>query len=133
MKIVQDYPPNYDTLLKHFDIAGRPAVFTWGDILYNPKGGQVDKHLLAHEQTHAVQQGADPQAWWDRYIADPEFRVQQEVEAYGAQYRFVCAMVSNDKVRKDFLFQIASGLSGPVYGSMLTHAQAESRIRHASK
>lgn len=56
MKILIEKPPIWDEAVKIFDIKGKPVVFAWGDILYNPTDAIVPPELWAHEMTHGVQQ-----------------------------------------------------------------------------
>ncbi len=58
MKIVNSYPPNIDKIDKKFNVKDKPAVFTYGDTLFNPKGGEISKHLEVHEETHSRQQNS---------------------------------------------------------------------------
>jgi len=69
---------------------GRPRgiAFTYDGVLYNPDNGPVNFALMTHEERHARQQlGMGAEAWWDKYLSDPNFRIEQEIEAYRAQYQ----------------------------------------------
>lgn len=86
---------------------------------------QLDAPLIEHETTHSRQQtqmGAGP--WWSRWLDSPEFRLEQEVEAYRAQYRFACGLGASRQVRRRLLRQLAKDLSGPMYGHIVTLAGA---------
>lgn len=52
MKVKHEFPPNYEELKQRFDIEGKPVVFTYGNILYVPMGGEIPDHLMKHEETH---------------------------------------------------------------------------------
>ena len=127
MEIVFDFPPNIEELRKHFDLK-ESIVFTYGNKLYNPGHGNIDEHLMKHEQTHSRQQVEDPAGWWEKYIADPKFRVSQELEAYRNQYRSFA--VGKDR-NKTFLFlhRIAKDLSSGIYGSVLSYQEAIKLIK----
>lgn len=130
MKIVVDKPPNYDELKEHFDIDGRAIVFTYGDTVYNPSGILMPLHLMMHEDAHIEQQrtlGAKP--WWDMYLKDSAFRLTQEIEAYKAQYQFVCRYEHNREKRALFLKSIATDLSSGIYGNIITYPEAQALIR----
>lgn len=129
MKILRAFPPNYEKIAKRFNLKGKIVVFTYGDILYNPYNGDIPDHLLAHEQIHAEQQKKFPivEAWWDKYMADDKFRLDQEVEAYRAQYQYASAYMSK-KLLQNLLIKIATDLSSPVYGSMINYETAKSLI-----
>lgn len=112
------------------------TIFTYGDTIYNPFNVELTQDLIVHEEVHMAQQNNDPtvaKLWWQRYMADPAFRLQQEVEAYGAQYRFICWTVKDRNAQARQLFQLAGFLSGPMYGSVTSQREAMSAIRVASK
>lgn len=128
MEIITDYPPNYDKIAEVFPIKNRPGViFTYGDTLYCPNGVDVPGHLMAHEQTHTKQQGKNVEGWWDRYLTDSEFRLNQEVEAYHNQYEYLRDN-HNRKDRRFVLNQICKDLASPIYGSLVTKEQAKELI-----
>lgn len=132
MKIVIAKPPNFEKINEVFDIEGKPVVFTYGDILYNPTDGHVPWHLEIHERIHTRQQGDNPEAWWDRYLVDPAFRVDQEVEAYGAQYWFLRKTVRDRNKLDRYLRSLATDLSGAIYGHSITYHEAITRIKDAA-
>lgn len=133
MKVVREYPPNIEDIKAHLE-PGEHTVFTYGDTLYAPHLGvdqEIPAHLFAHEEIHAEQQ-KDPVAWWKQYVKDPQFRLEQELEAYGKQYQWAKTNLRS-KYLKGFLFSIASDLAGPMYGNILTYQQAEQKIRTYGK
>lgn len=132
MKIKNEYPPNYKEIAQVFDLSGKKPIFTYGDTIYNPHGSTIEPHLEVHEQVHVEQQGDDPKGWWDKYLVDPQFRLNQELEAYGKQYQYAKEHLPN-KALKHFLFLIASDLSSEMYGSLLSHNEAESKIRNQAR
>lgn len=88
--------------------------------------------LIVHEETHGEQQDMHPDVakiWWERYLHDPEFRVEQEAEAYGAQYRFICRQKKDRNARTRWLNTLANALSGPMYGNVCSYAEAIEKIR----
>ena len=82
---------------------------------------------MAHEQTHTKQQGDDIDGWWDRYLSDFEFRLNQEVEAYHNQYMFLLDNY-NRKDRRVILSQISKDLASPIYGNLVTKEKAKELI-----
>lgn len=129
MKISKELPPNYNKIKEVFDIEGKPIVFTWGDTIYNvPEGYEVPTHLEIHESIHWKQQGEKPDEWWEKYIKDKEFRMEQELEAYACQYKFV-KNTQKRKVSDMFLDSIAHDLASEVYGNLLSFNQAQTKIR----
>jgi hypothetical protein len=129
MKVLTEYPPNYALLNEVFNLEGRKVVFTYGDILYNPSGGNPSMDLLVHEKVHEKQQGDDPGGWWLRYVEDKYFRYNQEMEAYRAQYKFFCKVYKDRNRRALFLRAIASDLSSPIYGGIISLENATKQIQ----
>lgn len=131
MNVKSERPPNYDEIAKTFDIEGKPVVFTYGDMLYNPGRGNIPGHLMKHEETHAAQQ-TDPVAWWRQYLKDPQFRTQQELEAYQVQYKYFCKKEKNPHLRLRFLEHIARDLASEVYGKCISYQDALTQIEHGT-
>lgn len=130
-------PPNFEAICAAFPHVRehKGAIFCYGDVIYTPNlepGQGIAPHLVVHESVHMRQQkeAGGPEAWWERYLADVEFRLVQEVEAYRAQYHFVLTNHGNDKrALERFLFDLAGDLSGPMYGNIISFGAAESKIR----
>ncbi len=134
MRIVNEIPP----FLGRLHDAGlwpnvQHTVFTFGETIYNPGRLNIPPDLMTHEKTHAQQQGeypGGPDAWWGRYLQDKYFRIVQEVEAYGNQYRYICQkMIKDRNQRNRMLIKIGQSLSGPTYGSMITTEAAMQKVR----
>lgn len=130
MKILNELPPNYEEVAKVFDIRGRRGiVFTYGDTVYVPfKKGSIPDHLKVHERTHSKQQGNDPAGWWNKYIRYPQFRLEQEIEAYRNQYLFFKARNHNIGEQRNFLSRIAADLSSGMYGTVIGFEEARRAI-----
>lgn len=138
MKISGEKPPIFDEANKLFKIdeLGLKPIFAFGKIIFNPYHIEITGDLLIHEQTHAKQQNYDPavaKVWWDRYLIDPKFRVEQETEAYAAQYKFLCKSVPDRNKQAKMLWRIAEILSGDLYGRAIGHTEAMAKIRAYSK
>lgn len=135
LTLAREVPPNHEKICAAF--AGvrdhKGAIFTYGDKIYAPnlaEESSLAAHHIVHESVHQRQQAAigGPEVWWDNFIADPNFRAQQELEAYRAQYNFV-KNIHGGRVLEDFLFQLSCDLSGPMYGNLMSYGRAESNIR----
>lgn len=126
MKIVAEFPPNYAEVKARFD-PPVGTVFAWGDTIYAPGRGDdpvLEAHLVAHEEAHGRQQAASggPAAWWLRYLEEPRFRLEQEVEAYRAQLAFVDDLPRPE--RREMLAYAAKALASRMYGGLVTKEQA---------
>jgi len=124
MRIAIDFPPNIDAIKAVFPIRGRGVIFCYGDTIFNPDSVVVPPRLVAHETVHSMSQGGDPAGWWEKYLTDEEFRLAEEILAHRAEYR--CALHdANRNQRRQALKLIATRLSGPLYGRMLSLDEAK--------
>lgn len=128
MKIVHAYPPNWAEIHAALDVDGMRTIFTYGDTIYNPGGIRVGPELIAHEEVHQRQQrelGVDgPAKWWARFIADPAWRMEQEIEAYRVQWREAQKGIKDRNAKAAYLRQISGIVAGPTYGNVLSPAEA---------
>lgn len=134
MKIVDGYPPNFKAIQEVFtDIEKHKPCFCYGDTIYNPYGIDISPDLEHHESIHTKQQASNPELWWYNYLYKKDFRLSQELEAYGEQYLFVKKHVPNNRLRKWKLEHFAKAVSSELYGNLITYYQAESAIRNYGK
>lgn len=133
MKIVVDYPPNLETIDRAFDIRGKPILFAFGDTIYNPTNAGVSRQLLVHESVHGVRQGGDPLGWWERYIEEPSFRLAEEIPAHRAEYQAYCQLGNNRKNRRMYFNVVASRLSSPLYGKLISFQGAAAMLKRLPK
>ncbi len=129
MKIVENNPPNID-LIQAVLKPTHDALYCYGDTIYNPGKRIVTKDLVAHEEVHSKQQGDHVDAWYAKYLTDPQFRLEQEIEAYGAQWLYIKENVKDAKLRDWLLENMADALSSESYGNLCTFGQAKSWIRN---
>ena len=159
MKTLTENPPEWimQGCMSKFRVDPKHTVWTYGNTLYNPGGIYVPDHLMAHEQTHSVQQeryrapeapstvnlatvktafdhaaGDGPDGWWKRYLIDPEFRLEQELQAYAMQYAFYCQGHKDRNDRFRFALQLARSLSGPLYQLPITLGDARKAIQETA-
>lgn len=126
MKIIQSRPPNFDKIVKVFYGAERPGViFAYAPNIYSPRDVNAPPDLVAHEMIHIERQekiGVD--VWWDRYLADPEFRFNEELLAHRAELAHLLKHSANRNTRRMALKHVAKKLSASLYGRMVTREQA---------
>ena len=124
MKEIKDFPPNIEKIRERFRLVSN-AVFTYGDTLYNPKGGFIDDALWAHEETHSRQQKKiGTEKWWGQYLKDPSFVLSQESEAYLNQYQFAKKTIKNREELSSFARRLAKDLSSSLYGNCVSFSEA---------
>jgi hypothetical protein len=133
MKIVRAFPPNYAALCAAFPIRGRPGIiFSYGDTIYNPAGNPLSEALKVHEDVHGRRQNGNPAEWWERYIADKDFRRDEEIAAHCAEAAYVLAIAANRQARRGGVVAIADRLSSPMYGGLMTKREALALLRGVS-
>lgn len=134
MKVVCARPPRFEELDAVFHIAGKPIIFAFGDTIYNPCGVSITPELQAHEGVHGQRQleiyGLD--YWWDCYIANPQFRLAEEIPAHQAEYRTFCERNRLRNARRIYLRDLAQRLSSPLYGRLIKTEEARRVIKTAS-
>lgn len=131
MNMLIEKPPIWDECNAKFKLV-HGTVFTYGNTLYNPDGIEISKDLFIHEQKHAQQQAWNEtvaKIWWARYLEDPQFRLEQEVAAYAAQYRYICSVVKDRNARDKNLRILAGMLASPIYGNMIHQVLAANAIK----
>lgn len=120
-------PPNIEEIKKFIPIDAT-TVFAYGDTIYNPSGGPIDKPLLEHEKVHIKQQ-ENPKEWWFRYLRDLNFRLSQEVEAFQRQYRVAKTITKDRNQLFTYSNLLARNLSSKLYGELITYTEALNAIR----
>lgn len=130
-KFSHEIPPIYYTLKETFGVVWEQGlIIAYGDTVYSYKKLEPDE--IVHEETHLKQQAAiGIEEWWIKYLADPAFRLKQEVEAYKAQVEYLRAnteTMTRDE-RRFRIGQMARVLSSSVYGNLVTYESALTLIK----
>ena len=113
--IINELPPNFEQIKAAFPRAGNPGVvFAYCPDIYNPSGITLPPALIAHENVHMERQTAWlQQKWWEQYIADSEFRYNEELLAHVAEFKALKAGDRNASAR--LLMSPALRLVAPLY------------------
>lgn len=135
LSISSQKPPNWENIIKIFPNLGSDPkflpIFCYGNVVYNVRGDKLREDLIVHEKVHALQQKDGIEGWWYKFLNDLDFRLDQELDAYGAQYAFLKGIIPNKKHSK-VLYDLAHDLVN-WYGLSITQSQAESKIRNRAK
>ncbi len=131
-------PPRFEEIQDIFHFDPDYTLFAWGDRVYNPGGkvraDEITSDVVVHERIHLEQQGHDyikANEWWDKFITDPQFRLDQELEAYRAQYQYLCTIFKDRNKRNQIVTLMAKALASPMYGS-ITSFQDAYRLIHST-
>ncbi len=134
IKVSTEKPPVWDDLVKNFGVEwGTPiksVIVAYGDTLHcseEPTDDVVQHELIHLEQQGYTQEGA--KKWYIRYIADPEFRLDQELQAYRAQFQFVKSYSKDRNALNRYLNRLATDLASPMYGHLIAQWKARKLIR----
>lgn len=138
MEIKNEYPPNWEKIKSVFPVESAEVVMVYDGVLYNPFKLQLRDDIVHHEEIHAKQQenfkakGGTMDQWWEKYVADPKWRVEVEAAAYGKQVKFI--RQRQGEARAAMAIQSFSKfLSGPVYGEAIDKMTAFEKIRKISR
>jgi hypothetical protein len=118
-------PPNFERIAAVFPGArGKGTIFSYGDRIYLPDGGNLSRELMAHEGMHGMRQiDMGVEVWWDEYLRNPAFMFEEELLAHRAEYAAYRAG-RHGRSRAGHLHIIAERLSGTLYGNVVTYAGA---------
>ena len=132
MNIIFGRPPNFQQIVAAFPSAKREGcIFTYGDTVFVTKPNDIYliPSLKAHEQVHIDQQKKlSPERWWENYLKDDTFRLEQELPAHRAEYACVKNLSQDRNKHAAALSVIAQRLSGSLYNGMLSYTEARRRI-----
>lgn len=134
MIVKHERPPNFDAIDAAFHVEGKPIIFAYGLTIFNPDGGPIRPELIAHEAVHGFRQGDDIEGWWTRYIADPKFRLDEEIPAHQAEYAHFCRNNRAGQARNSrrlYLHHVAARLASPLYGQMIRYEHARKLVKEA--
>lgn len=132
IKIITERPPNFKQIKAVFPLASIPnVIFAYHNAIYNPSGGELSDHIIAHEAVHLERQGfneIESILWWCLYLEDVGFRYNEELYAHRAEYHSAFAAAKNRNHKRKALREISKKLAAPLYGNMVNKKQAQADI-----
>ena len=85
---------------------------------------------ILHESVHLVQQEKlGVERWWDLFLHDPGFRLEQEVEAYRREAAFIRKNIKDRNDVAKFIHGMAENLSGSMYGKVCSYPEAMALLK----
>ena len=116
--IISGRPPNFQKILKVFPkAAGKGTIFAYAPYIYVSGKPELSPALTKHEHLHLLRQMmyvSGPEEWWDRYLTDREFRLEEELVAHVEEYKHLQEHGSRAE-RRDALKVVADRLSSMLY------------------
>lgn len=132
MEQVKGVPPMFEQIAAVLPAARGPnVVFSWGDRVYVPSGAALSPFILDHERVHGARQLAHAggvEGWWTKYLETDWFRLEEEVAGHAAEYRSLCQGVADRNARSRYLTGVATKLASPLYGGLVTLAEARKMV-----
>ena len=110
--------PQMDRYKKYFPIGDKTIIAYYPDIYSN---NSLTPDLLVHESTHLrQQQKLGLNSWVDKYLEDPTFRLNQEIEAYNNQIQ----SFKDKNQRLKSKIWASETLSSSLYNNIITKEEA---------
>ncbi len=129
MEILIEQPPILDKILKAGMKPQKTTIFAYKGKIYNPSGVDIPADILVHEEVHLKRQEGAEDDWYDKYLTDKEFRLNEEILAFREQYKFYCEMVRDRNLRARYLHSLAKNLSSEVYGGIIKLDEAINKLK----
>jgi len=129
MEILIEQPPILDKILKAGMKPQKTTIFAFKGKIFNPSGVDIPADILVHEEVHLKQQKGADDDWYDRYLTDKEFRLNEEIAAFREQYKFFCEMERDRNLRTRYLDKIAKNLSSEIYGEIISKSEVINKIK----
>ena len=95
------------------------TIFAYDHKIYT--NNELPDHIIVHEMTHFLQQdehGLDE--WVTKYLQDPQFRLEMEIQAYQVQLK----SIKHPKARVLTMMESAKNLASPLYGNLVSYKEA---------
>lgn len=119
---IGEKPPNWEILEKAFGVKWGNICVTYGNHIYSSK--IISPNVVEHEKVHIKQQGNNPDKWWDKYIKDSKFRLEQEKEAYREQVKYIKCNSKDRNLIHKVCVSLVNDLSGKMYGECISFSDA---------
>lgn len=133
MKIHPHLPFWFPIVKKKFPTIPLDKVgVSWGDDVYSRDPQAFDHpQKRAHEAVHAKQQHHSKLyglVWWWKYMRDPEFRFNEELQAYRVEWQWIQKNNRDKHMNWRYLRGMAESLSSEHYGKLCTLTEAKEYI-----
>lgn len=128
-KLSTEKPPNIIALSQKFGVKWESGlIVAYGDTIHCAQQ-PISENKIAHELVHLRQQSKiGLEEWWDRYYKYPEFRLEQEIEAYRAERDILKTM--NRSERRRITSKNAKDLSSAMYGNLISYETALNLLKN---
>jgi hypothetical protein len=124
VKFSKQKPPVYERCEEMFGVKWKKGIImTYGNTIHCKY--RLKEPKITHESIHVRQQlETGVEEWWDRYFEDEQFRLDQEVEAYKAEIKWIRHNVKGMDLKSRMIEKIVDDISSEIYGSIVTKKEA---------
>lgn len=127
-----NFPPNYDKIEAVFPSCKGRAIFAYGETIFNPFNLKLTPDLVEHEEVHSLRQGDNPEGWWEKYLTDRDFRLEEELVAYAVQINWMAQFITPIELRR-YKTAIAITVASSLYKLDITPTQARNQLRRRTR
>jgi hypothetical protein len=103
-------------------------MFAYAPNIHAKDIDSLEDDVIEHELVHIRRQGDDPQVWWERFLTDPAFRLEEELVAYKRQYNYLKGKKIDRNVLDKRVRTWSHNLSGRAYGFLTDYQSAYNNI-----
>lgn len=124
IKFSKQKPPIYDKCEEMFGVKWKKGIIiTYGNTIHCKY--KLKEPKISHESVHVRQQlEMGVEEWWNRYFEDRQFRLNQEVEAYRAEIKWIRHNIKGMDLKSKMIEKIVDDISSEIYGSIVTKEEA---------
>lgn len=120
----KERPPIYDRIRKVFDVEWNDGIIIADGFTIHCKY-DVPPQKVIHELVHSKrQEKIGKELWWDLYLSNPSFRLEEEVLAYRREYEFFCESIKDRNQRFEYLYELSRILASKQYDLSITGSEA---------
>lgn len=124
IEIIHELPEIYDRLHRTFNVEwDKGIIIAYDGKIYcklNPPSQKI-----YHEMVHLQEQKElGNEIWWEMYITNDKFRLDEELKAYRAEVKFIKKAIKNRNDAFEMIRNIAHDLSSEIYGNIISKDEA---------
>lgn len=129
VNILDTKPPVFEQCEAQFGINWDNTTFAYYPDIHTKSPLFLTDDVIQHEYIHLQRQKViGTEIWWEKYLADKEFRLEEELLAYRRQYNFL-----KGKMDRNGLYRLVWGwsytLASPFYGDLIEAKMAYNKIK----
>lgn len=117
--------PYLQAFKNKFPIDEKNVIFAYKDTIFFADINRLTPDTIIHEEVHLKQQekfGLDN--WFQRYLEEPQFRLDMEIEAYQAQLNSIISYKNRNRIYLLILDHLAS----PMYGNIVSRQELVKKL-----